>query len=325
MSFPKNAKLKDLKKLPPFKETGKYIIYAPGLVSLFMGGMRINTVEKAGWNSESLIYGLKRLEEVSEKGKCLYRIYSDAECAGDKAKQDVNVIFFPKTEDHGEKPFLVICAGGGYMSVCTAVEGFPVAARFNDMGYDVFLLTYRVGGKMALPIPLDDLAAALKYIFANRDQFGVGEEYILSGFSAGANLISLFGTENHGYKAYGLPKPKAMIPVYTFVDNSLCGDTPVMKNCLKIMYGKNPSPAVLKEYNVCDHLGDYPPCYIVCGKNDSTVPPANSEYLKKCLDERGIPAILEEGDNAEHGFGEGRGTSVEGWYLRADEFISSLA
>ena len=325
MSFPLNSRIKDLKKLPAFRDVGDYIIYMPGIMSVLMGGMRINAVGRAGWNSESLIYGLQRLEEVTSTGRCLYRVYSDAECAGEKRKQDVNVIFFPKTKDCGKKPVMVICAGGGYMGVCTAVEGFPVAACFNDLGYDAFLVTYRVNEKKIMPKPLDDLAACLKFIFDNRGKFGTSEEYVLCGFSAGANLISLFGTENLGYSVYGLPKPKAMIPVYTFVDNNLCGDSPVMKACLKTMFGKKPSPQVRRAYNVCEHLGSYPPSYLVCGKNDSTVPPANSELLKRCLDKRGIPAVLEEGDNAEHGFGEGRGTSVEGWYLRADEFIAGLA
>ena len=325
MSFPRDAKIKDLKKLEQFKEVGDYIIYMPGIFGVLMGSMKINQVEKAGWNSESLIYGLERLEEVTAKGQCLYRVYTDGECKDDKNKKDVNVIFFPKTEDHGTKPVMVVCAGGGYMGVCTAVEGFPVAARFNELGYDVFLVTYRVSEKKIMPRPIDDLAASLRFIFTHKEQFGIGDEYVLCGFSAGANLISLFGTENLGYKTYGLPKPKAMIPVYTFVDNSLKGDSKVMKACLKTMYGKDPSAELLSQYNVCEHLGDYPPCYLVCGKNDSTVPPSNSELLEKCLKEQSIPVVLEEGEQAEHGFGEGRGTSVEGWYLRADAFISGLA
>ena len=213
MSFPTDSKLKDLKKLPQFREVGKYIIYMPGFISLLMSQMRINNVESAGWNSESLIYGLQRLEQVTTKGDCLYRVYTDGECRDDKAKKDVNVIFFPKTEDHGKKPTIIICAGGGYMGVCSAVEGYPVAARFNDLGYNAFLVNYRVSQKKIMPRPIDDLAAAVRFILGRKSQFGLDDEYVLCGFSAGANLISLFGTDNLGYKKYGLPKPKAMIPV----------------------------------------------------------------------------------------------------------------
>ena len=91
------------------------------------------------------------------------------------------------------------------------------------------------------------------------------------------------------------------------------------------MFGAKPSEARMSEYDVDKHMNkDYPPCYIVCGKDDSTVPPVNSERLKECLDALGIPAELEEGEHAEHGFGNGLGTSCEGWTARADAFINKL-
>ena len=46
--------------------------------------------------------------------------------------------------------------------------------------------------------------------------------------------------------------------------------------------------------------------------------------MKEKLDELSIPCGLKIGENAEHGFGEGRGTDVEGWYIEADAFITSL-
>ncbi|MBR1758695.1 MAG: alpha/beta hydrolase [Lachnospiraceae bacterium] len=325
MNISPNIKLKDLMKLPEFGNTGKYILFTPGFLGMMMGGMTLAKQEAAGWNHESIEYGLSRLKEVVQAGQALYPVYTEAECAKDKQKKDVNVIFFPKTEDHGKKPFLIFCAGGAYSSVCSAVEAYPVMARFNELGYDAFALTYRVGGKALLPKPIDDLAAALKMILAKSESFGVSDEYIVGGASAGANLISLFGTDNHGWKTYGLPKPKALIPVYTFINHTLSGSSPVMKFCLNCMFGKKPSQEKLAEYDIDTHMSqDYPPCYIVCGKDDSTVPPANSELLKKRLDQLSIPAVLEAGEHAEHGFGDGRGTSVEGWMDRADIFFASL-
>ena len=325
MSIPTNAKIKDLKKLPQFKECGKYILYAPGIMGLLMGNMRLDQGEKTGWNSESMIRGLNRLEEVASKGSCVYPVYKPEECVDDKAKKDVNVIFLPRTQDLGPKPFLVSCAGGAYAGVCSAVEGFPVAARFNELGYDTFVLTYRVSGTGQLPKPIDDLAAAVKFILDKQETFGISGEYAVCGFSAGANLISIFGTDNHGYKTYGLPKPVAMIPVYTLITHKLYGDNKIMKFALKKMFGTKITEEKFREYDVDEHMSEaYPPCYIVCGKNDSTVPPANSERLKECLDKLAIPAVLEEGENAEHGFGEGLGTDVEGWIGRADTFIMGL-
>ena len=325
MSISPNIKIKELMKLPEFGNAGKYILYTPGFLGIMMGGMTLSKQEAAGWNHESIEFGLSRLKEAVQAGQTVFPVYSESEIIGDKQKKDVNVIFFPKTEDHGKKPFIILCAGGAYTSVCSAVEAFPLMARFNELGYDAFALTYRVGGKGLLPKPLDDLAAALKMILSQREHFGVSDEYIVGGASAGANLISLFGTDNHGWMTYGLSKPKALIPIYTFINHKLSGSSPVMKFCLDVMFGKKPSEEKLAEYDIDTHMSkEYPPCYIVCGKDDSTVPPANSELLKKRLDELSIPAVLEEGEHAEHGFGDGRGTSVAGWIDRADSFFSSL-
>ena len=326
MDISSKIKMKDLMKFPEFGNIGKYILYTPGFLGMMMGGMTLEKQEAAGWNHDSIIYGLSRLKEVLKSGEALYRVYSDSECTDDKTKRDVNLVFFPKKENLGPKPFVLICAGGAYTSVCSAVEAYPVMARFNELGYDAFALTYRVGGKGLLPKPLDDLAAALRIILSQKDHFAVSAEYVVGGFSAGANLVSIFGTDNHGYMTYGLPKPKALIPVYTFINHTLTGSSPVMKFCLNTMFGRKPSESLLQEYDVDSHMSkNYPPCYIVCGKDDSTVPSTNSELLKECLDNFSISAVLEEGEHAEHGFGDGRATSVEGWIDRADIFLTSLS
>ena len=79
------------------------------------------------------------------------------------------------------------------------------------------------------------------------------------------------------------------------------------------------------KYNVDELVTkSYPPSYIVCCEDDNIVPTANSKSLKKRLDLLGILSVLEIGVGGGHGFGEGIGTSVEGWIKRADEFICKL-
>ena len=46
--------------------------------------------------------------------------------------------------------------------------------------------------------------------------------------------------------------------------------------------------------------------------------------MKERLDAAGVPAILDEGVHAAHGFGDGTGTDVEGWPKRAIDFLESL-
>ena len=98
-------------------------------------------------------------------------------------------------------PWIMVCPGGAYINVCSISEGYPVAKKFNELGYDVFVATYRTGLYDVMPKPLDDLAACIRYVRGHRERFGVnGERYIVCGFSAGGNLTALWGTKNHGVR-----------------------------------------------------------------------------------------------------------------------------
>lgn len=46
--------------------------------------------------------------------------------------------------------------------------------------------------------------------------------------------------------------------------------------------------------------------------------------LNDALEKNGVRCVLEQGETGEHGFGDGRGTSVEGWIDRAVSFTESL-
>ncbi|HHV10827.1 MAG TPA: alpha/beta hydrolase [Clostridiales bacterium] len=323
--------VKDIKKIPELKEAIPYFISGGGLATQMISYASLDNLEKnAGWNAESTLNGIKRLIEVAKAGNYLYPVYSQEESQGGPKKKDVNIIYFPPKKaiapNDKSRPFVMVCAGGAYTAVCSMVEAYPVAAKLNELGYPAFVLTYRTGGKGLLPKPLDDLAAAIKYVIKHADQFKIDpKHYIVCGFSAGGNLTSLWGTENHGFATYGLPKPKAMFPVYPAVSNRLFNKDKSANTFCETMLGKNYSEEKLREYNVDEHVGrDYPPCYIVCCKDDPVVPSKNSERLKEVLEEKGIPVRLEEGEKGGHGFGEGRGTDVEGWIERAVAFCEAL-
>ena len=322
MKLSLNMSLNELKEIPEFFEVADFIRYFPGAVGHMAGETLIKDTVRFGWNPESLLFGLKRLEEVCRKGRCLYRIYPDAP---DGMKHDVSLMFFPKTADTGLKPFIILCPGGGFISVGSVSEGFPVAAELNARGYDVFILTYTVGYTAALPVQLDDLAAAVRYVFDHRSVFGVSGKYIVGGCSAGGYMTALWGTDNHGYASYGLPAPEAMFPVYAIADPALECDDSLYNLANGILFARKRSSELYEEYNVSRHMSrTYPPCYIVCGKNDITVPPENSQMIKDGLDALGISAQLEMPLNAPHGFGDGRGTDAFGWIGRACEFLESL-
>ena len=176
-----------------------------------------------------------------------------------------------------------------------------------------------------MPKPLDDLAAAYKFVVSRKEEFGLAtEEYGVCGFSAGSNLTNLWGTKERGYAHYNLPKPLVLFPIYTYISVS---DENKERNreFWNIMCGKDAGPEEMEKYKVSKMLDqDYPPCYIVHCKDDSTVPYENSVYLYEQLKKYGVKVQLKLGEKGEHGFGDGRGTDVEGWPEAAIQFLEKL-
>ena len=275
------------------------------------------------WAAEGVLKGLNLLAREVERGRLeQVFLYKGEDCADDPMKKDVNLIrLLPEGEPaaNAKKPAVILIGGGAYLWVSTIIESLPTAVHMVDRGYTVYLLTHRVNTDRAALKALDDLAAAVKHVT------GVcGDGYALGAFSAGANLICNFGVSALGYQKYGLPKPAALFPVYAFIDLKTEFRHSCVHDLLRPMFGEEVQRCV-DEYNIVERIDkDYPPCYIVCGRDDMSVPPYNSETLARLLAEASVPAVLEEGDHAPHAFGEGTGTDVEGWPERAIDFLEGL-
>ena len=335
--------LREVAALPEMSTAGPYLIAGPRYGKLFINSgadpaearylpnLHIKSMTVLNWDPDTVVEGLEYLRKVAGKGRLVYRIYSKEARKEDPTRRSVNIMHFPGGKGSEKKPWIMICAGGGYQEVCNVAEGFPIAKQFNQLGYTVFVLSYRVSFKGLLPAPLEDLAEAIRFVRNNAEKFHVDpERYIVNGYSAGGNLTALWGTDNKGYKHYKLPKPVALFPIYPTISTPLmCGNSPViplkLKVFIEIMFGENPDKRTISSYDVDKHMSsDYPPCFIACCRDDHTVPPANSERLKEKLDELGIPAVLEEYEKGGHGYGVGKGTDAEGWIERAVEFVQSL-
>lgn len=313
------TRVEEIGQIPELKQAATSLIAAPWAIRLLMGK---KTVDSLG-NTEDLLEGIDRLREVAKQGEYVYPLYEDE-------KTEVNLIHFPALKTEGatenDKPYIILCAGGGYALVSSISECYPVAAHFNRLGYTAFALTYRVGGYGVLPAPLEDLAEAIRFIDKNAEKFSVTPgKYIVNGFSAGGNLAVLWGTDNLGYKKYNLPKPEMLFALYAPVSPKLSEGSKVMRKCHRYMLGKKYTQEIVDEYSADKHMSkDFPNAFIVCCEDDDVVPHVNSITLKQRLDELGIPAHLEVGATGGHGFGAGKGTSVEGWPEQAIKFYESM-
>lgn len=278
--------------------------------------------DQPSWNIESMISGAKRLAEIAGRQKVLYDVYEPEECEDDPEKEDVKVWFMPAKKNAPDKPFILSVSGGAYTCVCSLVESFPSAAQFNELGYNVFVLTYRVSQDKLFPKPLEDIAAAVRFIQNNKRTFGLSrDEYIVNGFSAGGNAAVLWGTEKKGYGQYGLSRPEALFAIYPCISSEYI-NTQTKDWFLSMMFGSEYDMEKVKEYDLPNIFTDqYPASYIVQAKDDAEVPVENSVQLKKLLDKHHIKAELEVAEKGGHGFGDGAGTDAEGWTRRAIAFV----
>lgn len=236
-------------------------------------------------------------------------------------KNDYELVPFV-INDGLKHPFALICPGGGYTMVCSFIEGIPYAEQLNRKGYSAFILYYHVREKAKYPAPQQDVARALEEIFSRTEEWNLDTAcYSVWGSSAGGHLAASFGTDEMGYKNYGLPKPGALIlsyPVITMGELTHKGS----RDCL---LGKNPDPALIRRTSVERQItSDYPPVFFWCGDADKTVPPENSWMLDRALSESGVEHEFIEYPGVDHGVGLGKGLTCEGWFDRALSFWKSI-
>ena len=114
----------------------------------------------------SLKAGFTRLFEAAESGNWYYPLRENGE---------THLVWFPsKDEKAGERPFILVVPGGGFTNVWNLTEGWPIGNRFNEQGYHVFILTYRVQSQEhLLDREMEDFALALSFIKEHAARFGV--------------------------------------------------------------------------------------------------------------------------------------------------------
>ena len=274
------------------------------------------------WGPAEVTDAAARLGEITEGGeKALYSVYPEEETAADPDKACVKLVYFPAP---GSRRFVILCAGGAFQRVCSLWESMPVAAELNRRGVAVFCLTYRVNETPLFPKPLDDLAAAVAFVRAHADGFGLdADRYAVGGFSAGGYVAAAWGVPALGYEKYGQPKPEMLIPVYPL---AMLAKTYENANGWRVamfdmLFGPGHTQADADKYDVYTQVDEnYPPAYFVHAKDDPGVPVENSVKMHEKLRKLGIPAGLDLAEHGSHGFGRGDLTDAAGWPGRMLEF-----
>ena len=91
-----------------------------------------------------------------------------------------------------QRPAIVICPGGGY-GFLSEREAEPVALAFNTLGFNTFIVWYRVAPHR-YPRPQQDVAAAVAWVRAHAAETHTHPDKIaVLGFSAGGHCAGSLG------------------------------------------------------------------------------------------------------------------------------------
>jgi len=231
-------------------------------------------------------------------------------------------LYLPAAVGAGRLPVIVWVHGGAWRS--GSKEDCPARGQ-AARGYAVASVNYRLSQEAIFPAQIHDLKAAVRWLRANADRYGLDSDRIGAwGASAGGHLVALLGTSggvkdlegdlgDAGYSSrvqavvdfFGPTDLPQMSKFSSAIDHDspdspesrLLGG-PVQQNKDRAARA-NPITYVTK---------DDPPFLIMHGDRDPLVPLNQSELLHAALRNAGVESSLEVVKGGGHGF---RGPEVD--------------
>lgn len=185
-------------------------------------------------------------------------------------------------------PAILILPGGAY-ATCDESEGKPVAAAFNELGFQAFILRYSVGKHYKWPYPVEDFDQAMEYLICHADELYIETEHIIAaGFSAGGHLAAMAAsTARH--------RPFAAIICYGAAKKET------------IQYKAPGAPDASKAVTL-----DTCPCFLASSRTDWIVPIENTLEFTEALTRHYIDYELHIYGYAMHGFSVGEKAGAKG-------------
>lgn len=313
--------------------TLKEIRSNPSLVAsgyhLYPRGDDLTALSEAHWENKRLdeyvnryaandaAKGLNLVIETYNSGvQVTHQVYTESEIAADSSLGSVQLFYFPS--DSGETKYALVVPGNLTVRSGGMNEGISTAWKLHQMGYNVFVLRYRIFTDATDSAPLKDLCRAMRYITDNAEYFGVRtEDYAIVGYSSGGQLAGLFAGGE--YAEYALPKPAALLLAYPV--NDFCEVKPIYS--LIMDGGRGGEHYYLK--NISDAVtDDFPPTYHWFGKDDTILGALilrnQGPKLEAALEAHNIEHVCRVFESAPHGVGLGTGTDAEGWIEEAVQF-----
>lgn len=224
---------------------------------------------------------------------------------GNDPKQKMDV-YLPAGRSSANTKVIILIHGGGWNQGDKADFNTQIDSLLKRLpGYAIFNINYRLnsGSINKFPAQEEDVKAALNFIYGKRSSYGISDDYVLLGASAGAHLALL-----QAYKNTTAFKVRAVVdffgptqlvdlynnpvnPLVTVLLQNVTGGTPTSHHTVYLQ--SSPKEFVTSQS---------PPTIILHGGVDALVPASQSEQLRNALQAANVPVEYVFYPNENHGW-----------------------
>jgi acetyl esterase/lipase len=217
-------------------------------------------------------------------------------------------VFLPRTVA-ANTPAMIVCPGGGYVSLAMNHEGRQVASYLNSLGIAAFVLRSRLGPRYHHPTELGDAQRAIRLLRAHAAEWRLDPARIgIIGFSAGGHLAMTASTRFDAGDSGAADsvdransRPDFTVLGYPVISMTEAWTHQGSKNNL---LGANPDVELARslsgELSVTKQT---PPTFLFHTNADPVVPAENSVYYYLALRKAGVPAEMHIFEKGPHGVG----------------------
>lgn len=235
----------------------------------------------------------------------------------------------PKEAAREARPAVVLVHGGGFRRG-NRQSYLPVAIRLAQRGYVAATVSYRLAPRNQFPAALQDVKAAVRFLRANAQRFGLDPERIgAMGGSAGGHLVLMLGL-TPGVEEFEGSGPNRQLSSKVACVVNYYGPTDFTQSYAKSVDAAEVLPLFLGgdlEHNRPAHMRASPlnwvtplapPTLSIHGTDDAYVAYEHSLWITERLVAAGVHAELETISGAGHGF---KGGDAERAEQRAFAFL----
>lgn len=205
-----------------------------------------------------------------------------------------------------KRPAMLVIPGGGYGMVSKR-EAEPIAHAYFARGFQVFILTYTVGGEkgMSYPEQLIEAGCAVDYIKKHAQEMHVNADEVFAvGFSAGGHLTGNLAVEWQKVPekaGFALDCKLAGVVLSYPVISQINGHQGSYNNLL-YGYTDEAKAELLKTLNLNEAVTkDAPPAFLWATATDNAVPADNAIRFAQACATQGVPYELHIYPRGVHG------------------------